>query len=76
MSATIDTLDIKKNQLQDSPRKHFREMLKVPATNITAGKPNDDNASTHIKRRQPIIENEYNAEPIDSGAALFVLSCY
>jgi len=34
------------------------------------------NPSTHIKPRQPIIDNDYNLKQIDTDAAIFLVSSY
>jgi hypothetical protein len=47
-----------------------------PSTNITPGKHTISNPSTHIKPRQPIIDNDYDLEQIDEDAAMFLVSSY
>ena len=47
-----------------------------PSTNNEPGKHIIGNPSTHIKPRQPIIDNDYNLKQIDTDAAIFLVSSY
>jgi len=47
-----------------------------PSTNNEPGKHIIGNPSTHIKPRQPIIDNDYNLKQIDTDDVIFLVSSY